>query len=126
MTFRYSIKWIYFEFAVALAMALAVYVGLRPEWWGWLMFLPLFLFLVFDGARKASYSLTVDGDQITVGSFKSAQYLVSRITAVNVWEAKGGRITVVDLSDGSRFNFSSRVEGFDELIGLLKTKANLK
>jgi|WetSurMetagenome_2_1015567.scaffolds.fasta_scaffold03712_8 hypothetical protein len=125
MTFRYAIKWAYIEFVVALVMTLVVYAGLRPEWWGWLLYLPLFLYLVFEGVRKTSYSLTVDGDRITVGSLKSAQYSVSRITAVNVWDAKGGRVAVVDFVDGSRFNFPSRLERFDDLVGLLRTKANL-
>jgi len=125
MTFRYASKWAYIELVVALAMTVTAYVGLQPEWWGWALFSPLFLYLIFEGARKVSYSLTVDGDTITVGSFKSAQYFVSRIKAVNVWEAKGGRIAVVVLADGSRFNFSSRLQGFNELVGLLRTKANL-
>ncbi len=125
MTFRYAIKWAYIELVVALAMTLALYVGLEPEWWGWLMFSPLFIALVYEGVRKVKYSLTVDGDLITVGSFKSAQYSVSKITAVNVWDAKGGRIAVVDFDGGSRFNFPSTLERFDELVGLLKTKANL-
>jgi len=125
MTFRYAIKWAYIELAAALVMTLVVYAGLQPEWWGWLLYLPLFLYLVFEGVRKVSYSLTVDGDHITVGSFKSARYSVSKITAVNVWDAKGGRIAVVDLGDGSRFSFPSRLERFDDLVGLLRTKANL-
>lgn len=125
MTFRYASKWVYIELVVALAMTLVVYVGLQPEWWGWLLYSPLFLYLVFEGVRKVSYSLTVDGDLITVGSFKSTQYSVSKIAAVNVWDAKGGRMAVVDFADGSRFHFSSRLEGFDDLVGLLRTKANL-
>src|SRR5512139_3507327 len=99
MTFRYATKWAYIELVVALAMISAVYAGLQPEWWGWLLFSPLFLYMVFEGTRKVRYSLTVDGDLITVGSFRYAQYLASRITALNVWEAKGGRIAVVDFAD---------------------------
>jgi len=125
MTVRYASKWTYIELVVALVMTLAVYAGLQPEWWGWLLYSPLFLYLVFEGVRKVSYSLTVDGDHITVGSFKSAQYSVSKIAAVNVWDAKGGHMAVVDFVDGRRFNFSSRLEGFDDLVGLLRTKANL-
>lgn len=125
MTFRYAIKWAYIELVVALTMTSALYAGLQPEWWGWLLYAPLFLYLVFEGVRKVSYSLTVDGDRITVGSFRSSQYSVSKITAVDVWDAKGERIAVVAFADGSRFNFPSRLEGFDDLVGLLRTKANL-
>ena len=125
MTFRYSIKWAYIELVVASAMTLALYAGLHPKWWGWLLFSPLFLYLVIEGVRKVSYSLTVDSDLITVVSFKPARYSISQITAVNVWEAKGGRIAVVAFADRSRFNFSSRLEGFDDLVSLLRTKANL-
>jgi hypothetical protein len=125
MTFRYAIKWTYIEFFVALAMTLVLYVTLQPEWWGWLLYSPLFLYMVFECVRKVNYSLTVEGDYITVGSFKAARYSISKIKAVNVWDAKGGRITVVDFSDGGRFNFSSRLEGFDDLVNLLRTKANL-
>src|SRR5512146_963949 len=125
MTFRYSSKWIYIELVVALAMTLALYVRLQPEWWGWLLFSPLFLYLVYESVRKFRYSLTVDGDLITVGSFKSSQYTVSKTTAVKVWDAKGGRIAVVSFADGRRFHFSSGLEGFDDLVKLLRTKADL-
>lgn len=126
MTFRYSIRWIYIDLVVALAMTLALYILVRPEWWGWLLFSPLFLYLVYESVRKYRYSLTVDGAHITVGSFKFTQYPVSETTAVNVWNAKGGRMAVVSFADGSRFHFSSRLEGFDDLVRLLRTKANLQ
>lgn len=125
MTFRYSAKWAYIEIIAALGMTLAMYAGLHPEWWGWLLFSPFFLYMVFESVRKIRYSLTVDGDRITVSSFNSAQYSASEITTLNVWDAKGKRIAVVAFSDGRRFNFPSRLEGFDELVGLLRTKANL-
>jgi hypothetical protein len=125
MKFRYAPQWAFIDFLVALAMALSAYVGLKPEWWGWLLFSPLFIYMVFEGVRKVRYTLTVDDDLITVGSFKIAQYSVSKIKALHVWDAKGGRIAVVDLDDGKRFNFSSRVGRFDYLVSLLRTKANL-
>jgi len=125
MTFRYAAKWAYIEFVAALVMTLALYAGLQPEWWGWLLYSPLFLYLVFEGVRKVSYSLTIDGDHITVGSFRSNRYSISKITAIHVWEAKAGHIAVVDFADGNRLHFSSRLEGFDDLVGLLKTRANL-
>ncbi len=80
--------------------------------------------MVFEGVRKVSYSLTVEGDSLTIVNYKVSQYYVSHITAVNVWDAKAGRIAVVDFSDGSRFHFSSRLDGFDKLVSLLRTKAN--
>lgn len=125
MTFRYAIKWAYMELVVAVAMTWGLYAGLHPKWRGWLLYLPLFLYLIFEGVRKVSYSLTVDGDRITVGGFKSTQYSVSKITAVNVWDAKGGRIAVVAFADGNRFNFSGHLQGFEDLVGLLRTKADL-
>ena len=125
MTFRYATAWAYIELVVLLAMTVAVYVGLRPEWWGWLLYSPLFLYLFLEGVRKVRYALSVEGDRITVGSFKRAQYFASRITALNVWEFNGGHIAVVDLADGSRFHFPSRLRGFDELVRLLREKAGL-
>jgi hypothetical protein len=125
MTYKYSIIWAYFDLVAALAMTFALYVGLRPEWWGWLLFSPLFLYLVFECVRKVSYSLTVDGNHITVGSFKSTQYFVSQIVAVHVWDAKAGRVAVVEFADGNRLHFPSRLAGFDDLVALLKTKAHL-
>ena len=83
MTFRYSTIWIYIDLTVALAMSLSLYIGLKPEWWGWLLFSPLFLYMVFESVRKYGYSFTVDSDHISVGSFKRAQYPVSDITAVD-------------------------------------------
>lgn len=125
MSFRYSFMWSWLNLAVALAAAFLVYDGLSPEWWGWLLFSPLFIYMAYESVRKALYSLTVEGDLITVRGFKPAQYPVSGITAVNVWNAKGGRIAVVACSDGRRFNFPSSLEGFDELVRQLRSKANL-
>ncbi len=125
MTFRYAIRWTYIELVVAVAMTWSLYAGLHPKWWGWLLYSPLFLYLIFEGVRKVSYSLIIDGDRITVGSFKSTQYSVSKIATVNIWNAKGRRIAVVAFADGSRFSFSSHLQGFDDLVGLLRTKAGL-
>ena len=125
MKYRYASQWAYIELLVAFLMTVTAYVELKPDWWGWLLFAPLFGYMIFEGMRKVTYSLSVDGDLITVGSFNSAQYVASKITAVNVWIAKGGRIAVVAFDDGRRFNFPSTVDGFDNLVGLLKTKANL-
>jgi hypothetical protein len=124
MTFRYAIQWTFIELVTALVMTLALYVGLQPKWWGWLLYSPFFLYLVFEGVRKISYTLTVEGDHITVGSFNPTQYSASKITALNVWDAKAGRIAVVTFADGRRFNFPSRLKRFDELVGLLRAKAN--
>ncbi len=126
MKFRYASQWAFIELLVALMMILAVSLKLKPDWWGWLMFAPLFGFLIFEGIRKATYSLTVEEDLITVGSFNSAQYVTSKIAAVNVWMAKGGRVAVVAFNDGNKFNFPSNVKGFDNLVDLLKAKAKLQ
>ena len=125
MAFRYAIRWAYIELVVAVAMTWGLYAGLHPKWRGWLLYAPLFLYLLVEGIRKVSYSLTVEGDRLTVGSFKSNQYCMSKIATVNVWNAKGGRIAVVVFTDGNRFSFSDHLQGFDDLVGLLRTKAGL-
>lgn len=125
MTFRYSFMWAWLNFAIALVAAVLVYDGLRPKWWGWLLFSPLFIFMAYESARKVMYSLTIEGDLVTVRGFKPAQYSVSGITAVNVWNAKGGRIAVVACADGRRFNFPSSLDGFEELVRQLRIGANL-
>jgi hypothetical protein len=89
------------------------------------MFSPLFAYLAYESVRKATYALTIEGDLIAVRGFKPAQYPASGITAVNVWDAKGRRIAVVAFADGRRFNFPSSLNGFDELVRVLRTKANL-
>ena len=125
MTFRYP-KWLAFiKFAAALLMLIALYVGTSPKYWGWLLFLPLFVTLVIDGVLTYRYSLTVDGDRISLASYNSAQHRVSEITAINVWVAKGGRIAVVTFSDQRRLSFPSRLVGFDKLVELLRTQAKL-
>ena len=121
----YSTRWIFPELIAALAMTLLLYAGLRPEWWGWLIFSPLFLYLCFETIRKLTYSLAVDDAHIRAGSFRSTIYPVSAITAIHVWDAKGGRMAVLDFNDGRRLHFSDRLEYFDEVVQLLQTKANL-
>ena len=125
MTFQ-NPKWLaYTRFAGALIMLIALYVGTNPKFWGWLLFLPLFLTILYEGLRSYSYSLTVNDDRIIVGGFKPAQYRVSDITAVDVWFAKGGRMAVVTFADRKKLSFHSHLVGFEQLVELLRTKANL-
>jgi hypothetical protein len=125
MTFQFP-KWLaYIKFAVAMLMLFSLYVGTNPKFWGWLLFFPLFLTLVFESARTYLYSLTINGDNISVAGFKRAQYRISEIDAINVWVAKGGRIAVITFSDLTRLSFSSRLQGFDKLIESLRMQAKL-
>lgn len=106
-------------------MLLFLYFATHPKWWGWLLFLPLFAAIVFDGISSYRYALTVAGNRISMASFEPGEYLVSDITAVNVWVAKGGRIAVIAFSDGRKIRFSSRLVNFDELVQTLREKAGL-
>ena len=121
----YSTKWIYLELIAALVMASLLYALIHPAWWGWLIFSPLFLYLCFETVRKFTYLLSVDEDQIAVGSFQTTRYSVAAITNIHVWEAKGGRMAVLDFSDGRRLHFSDRLESFDELVELLRARSGL-
>jgi hypothetical protein len=126
MTFRYP-KWLAFiRIAAAFAMLIALYIGTNPKFWGWLLFAPLFLFIVYEGMRAYTYSLTVGEEHITVAGYKPAQYPISEITAINVWIAKGERIAVVTFADRSKFSFPSHIVGFDKLVELLRTRTNLE
>jgi hypothetical protein len=126
MTYRFS-KWLaYSRFAAALVMAIALYIGTKPMFWGWLLFAPLFLYIVYEGARSYSYSITIDDDVITVSGFKRAHYRISEIAAINVWLAKGERIAVITFADRSKFSFPSHLVGFEELVGLLRKRTNLE
>ena len=71
------------------------------------------------------YSFVRTWLNLAVALLMAAQYPVSGITALNVWSAKGGRIAVVACADGRRFSFPSGLKGFDELVRLLRTRANL-
>lgn len=125
MTFRYP-KWqAYIRFAAALAMLVALYAGTNPKWWGWLLFLPLFLAIVYEGVRTYRYSLTVEDDRIAVDGLNRGQYRVSEITSVNVWPAKGGRIAVITFSDRGKLTFPSTLADFDKLVESLRTQARL-
>lgn len=115
----------YVQFATALAMAVALYVGTNPKWWGWLLFLPLFLFIVYEGARTYSYSLTVDGDRIILRGFTRAEYKVSEIVEINVCVAKAGRIAVINFANMGKLTVPSKVTGFGELVDLLRKQAQL-
>lgn len=125
MTFRYPKRLAYLEFTVALVMALALYINTQPMLWGWLLFLPLFLAIVFESVRTYRYALTIDGDCISVDGFIRAQYLISEITAINVWIAKGERIAVITFSDRRKLSFPSHLEGFKDLVEFLRKQTNL-
>ena len=107
----------YLEIAAALVMLVALYVATEPMWWGWLLFAPLFLYIVVRAVHTYRYSLTIDGDRITIVDLnKCDQYLVSEITAINVWPAKGERVAVITFGDRKKLSFPSHLDGFDELL----------
>ena len=105
-------------------MAAALYINTKPMLWGWMLFAPLFFYIVFVAVRTYSYSLTIDGDRISVSN-SERQYLVSDISAINVWDAKGERVAVISFSDRSRISFPSHLDGFNDLVALLRKQANL-
>ncbi|MBI5889754.1 MAG: hypothetical protein HZB47_03635 [Nitrosomonadales bacterium] len=125
MTFRYP-KWLsYTRFALAVVMLVALYIGTNPKFWGWLLFLPLFLTILYEGLRTHSYALTVNDGRIVVAGFKRDEYRISDIAGINVWFAKGGRIGVVTFADRTKLSFPSNLVDFDKLVELLRAKANL-
>jgi hypothetical protein len=115
----------YVQFAAALAMVAALYIGTNPKWWGWLLFSPLFLVIFYEGLRTYTYSVTVDGDRILLGGFKRSEFRVSEIVEINVWFAKGGRIAVINFADLGRLSVPSRLADFNKLVDLLRTQAKL-
>ncbi len=126
MTFRYP-RWLaYIRFTVAIALAIALYIGTKPMFWGWLLFAPLFLFLVYEGARSHSYSLTIGEDLLNIGGFEPAEYPISEISNVNVWDAKGRQIAVVTFIDRRKFSFPSYLVGFMDAVELIRARAKLE
>lgn len=126
MTFRYP-RWLaYIRFIVAVTLAIALYIGTNPKFWGWLLFAPLFLFLVYEGVRSYSYSLSIGDDHIAIGGFEPARYMISEIASVNVWDAKGRQIAVVSFSDRRKFSFPSYLVSFKDAVDLIRTRAKLE
>jgi hypothetical protein len=127
MAYRYSKRLALLEISAALVMLTALYISTQPMLWGWLLFTPLFIFVVAKGVRTYKYSLTINNDCITVVDFnKRAQYLVSDITAINVWPAKGERIAVITFWDWRKLSFPSHLEGFDDLVEFLRKQTKLQ
>ena len=69
MTYRYSKRLVILQLAAALAMLIALYIGTKPMIWGWLLFSPLFLFVVAKAFRTYKYVLAINDDCITVVDF---------------------------------------------------------
>lgn len=126
MTYRFPRGLAIFQFAAALIMLVALYIGTEPEIWGWLLFSPLFCFVVYNGLRSYRYSLTIDGDFIIVGGFDRAKYPISDIAAINVWPAKGDRIAVITFSNRKKLSFPSHLLGFDNLVDSIKKQVQPK
>jgi hypothetical protein len=126
MTYRYPKRLALLELACAVLMAVALYVNTHPDFWGWLLFSPLFFYIVFVAVRTYRYSLTIDidGGQISV-SDSERQYRVSDIAAINVWDAKGEKIAVVTFADRNKISFPSHLDGFNDLVTSLRELTNL-
>ena len=124
MTYRFSKRLALLQFSAAFAMVIALYLNAQPRIWGWLLFLPFFLFVILQAVRTYRYSLTINGDNITLVDIERARYPVSDIAAINVWPAKGDRIAVVTFSDRRKFSFPGHLEGFDDLVALLRNASS--
>ena len=124
MTYRYSKRLALLQFTAALIMVFALYINAQPSIWGWLLFLPFFLFVVLQAVRTYRYSLTIHGNSITLVDFECAKYPISDIAAINVWPAKGDRVAVVTFSDRRKFSFPGHLEGFDDLVALLRNASS--
>jgi hypothetical protein len=122
--YQYPRRLAYLEFAAALLMAVALYVNTRPMWWGWLLFAPLFFYIVFVSVRTYRYALTIAGDRIAV-SGTEREHRVSDITAINVWDAKGGRVAVITFADRGKISFPSHLQGFNDLVASLRRRTGL-
>lgn len=125
MTYRYSKRLAYLQFAAAWVMLLALYINTEPKLWGWLLFMPLFFFVILQGVRTYRYSLTVDTDNIILDDIERAQYPVAEIAAINVWPAKGDRIAVITFTDRRKLSFPGHLEGFDNLVESLRKQKQL-
>jgi hypothetical protein len=86
----------------------------------------MFLFLVYEGVRSYSYSLTVGDARINIGGFEPAEYAISEISDVHVWDAKGRQIAVVSFADRRKFSFPSYLVNFKDAVDLIRARTGLE
>ena len=127
MKYRYSRRLAILQLTAALVMLFVLDFDAEPKLWGWLLFLPFFLFVLAQSVRTFIYSLTINDDTITLVDIeKSGKYPVSEISAINVWHAKGDRIAVITFSDRRKLSFPGHLDGFDDLVESLRNQTKLK
>jgi hypothetical protein len=93
--------------------------------WGWLMFACIPACIVLASIYAWRYSLVVGEGDINVGSFSRKHFLISEITAINVWIGKGARNAVITFKSGEKVTIPSFLDRFDQLVALLRKKAGL-
>ena len=93
--------------------------------WGWLMAACISLCIVLASIYAWRYSLVVGDSDINVSSFGRKRFLISEISAINVWPGKGGRGAVIAFKNGEKLRFPSYLNRFDPLVALLREKAGL-
>jgi hypothetical protein len=93
---------------------------------GWLMLLSIVAGIVFAGIYTLRYVIVVGDDELIVSGFARKEFRISNISGVSVEVGRFSPSAVITFKSGDKITISSYIQGFDDLVALLRAKVNVE
>jgi hypothetical protein len=92
---------------------------------GWLV-LSLFVICIgFASIYIYRYSIIVGDEYLVVSSFSQKRFLVSNITEIRVEDGRYSPHATIRFNDGDEISVPTYIDGFDNLVALVRSKLDL-
>jgi hypothetical protein len=92
---------------------------------GWFVLSLFVICIVCVSIYFYRYVIIVGDEDVVVSSLIRKRFLVSNITEVSVDMGRVSRHATISLSNGDKISVPSFIDGFDDLVALLRTKGGV-
>lgn len=128
MTFQYPKRLAYLLFIAASVVEVLLFIDDKSrsmQLLAWLVVEPLPICMLLLGIYAFKYRCVIDDNSIIVTAFRQSQYPLADITSIEVVIGTGARYAVVKLKDGRAVSFPNYMDGFNNIVELLRHKTGL-
>jgi hypothetical protein len=92
---------------------------------GWFVLSLFVICIVFASIYHYLFCLALSDDEVVVSGFTRKRFLVSSITGINVDKGRYSPYATIRFSNGDKISVPSYIDGFDNLVALVRSKLNL-